>query len=67
MSEVTFHKLDDNSTRVMVQMDYEPHGLNESVGSSVVGADDRRVPDDLESFKEFIEQRAAWSTLRDDR
>ena len=51
---VTFHKLDDSRTRVMVQMDYEPEGIKESVGS-VVGADDRRVKKDLESFKEMIE------------
>ena len=38
----------------MVQMDYEPEGIKESVGS-VVGADDRRVKKDLESFKEMIE------------
>ncbi len=39
---VTFHKLDDARTRVMVQMDYEPEGVKESVGS-MVGLDDRRV------------------------
>ena len=48
------HKLDDTRTRVMVQMDYEPEGIKESIGS-VVGADDRRVKKDLESFKEMIE------------
>ena len=51
---VTFHKLDDSRTRVMVQMDYQPDGIKESVGS-VVGVDDRRVKKDLESFKEMIE------------
>ena len=60
---VTFHKLDDSRTRVMVQMDYEPEGIKESVGS-VVGADDRRVKKDLESFKELIEtsghETGAW-------
>ena len=48
------HKLDDTRTRVMVQMDYQPDGIKESVGS-VVGVDDRRVKKDLESFKEMIE------------
>jgi hypothetical protein len=47
----------------MVQMDYEPEGLKESVGSAV-GMDSRRVKGDLEAFKEFIESRAhetgAW-------
>jgi len=51
---VTFHKLDDARTRVMVQMEYEPEGLKESVGS-LVGVDDRRVKGDLESFKQLIE------------
>jgi uncharacterized membrane protein len=61
---VTFHKLDETRTRVMVQMDYEPKGLVESAGS-MIGVDNRRVRGDLESFKEFIEQRGAatgrWS------
>ena len=53
---VTFHKLDEARTKVMVQMDYEPEGMKESVGSAV-GVDSRRVKGDLESFKEFIESR----------
>ena len=51
---VTFHKLDESRTRVMVQMDYEPEGLKESVGS-MIGSDDRKVKGDLESFKTMIE------------
>ena len=51
---VTFHKLDDTKTRVMVQMDYEPEGLKESAGS-MIGSDDRKVKADLESFKTMIE------------
>ena len=42
----------------MVQMDYEPAGMKESVGSAV-GVDSHRVKGDLESFKEFIESRGA--------
>ena len=57
-AEVTFLELDDQSTRVIVQMAYEPHGLNEPVGN-VVGIGDRGITDELESFKDFIEQRAA--------
>ncbi len=60
---VTFHKLDDARTRVMVQMEYQPEGLKESVGS-IVGLDSRRVKGDLESFKKFIEaagsETGAW-------
>ena len=55
---VTFHKLDDSRTKIMVQMDYEPEGMKEAVGSAV-GLDSHRVKDDLESFKEFIESRGS--------
>ena len=60
---MTFHKLDDSRTEVMVQMEYEPEGMKESVGS-IVGIDSHRVKGDLESFKDFIESRGgetgAW-------
>ena len=60
---VTFHRVNDNETRVMVQMDYEPEGVVENVGS-LLGLLDRRVQGDLERFKTFIEDRAgptgAW-------
>jgi uncharacterized membrane protein len=60
---VTFHRLDDASTRVTVQMDLEPEGAVESVGDAV-GIPERRVKGDLERFKEFIESRGretgAW-------
>jgi uncharacterized membrane protein len=60
---VTFHRLGDNLTKVTVQMDWEPDGIVESIGSAV-GADDRRVQGDLDRFKEFIESRGqatgAW-------
>ena len=51
---VTFHKLDEGHTKVMVQMEYDPEGMTESIGS-FVGLDSHRVKGDLESFKEFIE------------
>ncbi len=60
---VTFHKLDDARTKVMVQMDYDPEGMKEMLGSAL-GFDSHRVKGDLESFKSFIESRAhetgAW-------
>lgn len=55
---ITFHKLDDSRTKVMVQMDYEPEGMKESI-ASMVGMDSRRVKGDLESFKEYIEARGS--------
>jgi uncharacterized membrane protein len=57
---VTFHKIDDDTTRVMVQMDWAPEGIKEKVGAAL-GADDRRVKGDLERFKEFIEGRGSES------
>ncbi len=60
---VTFHYIDENTTRLMVQMDFEPEGVVEKVGVAI-GADDRRVKGDLQRFKEFIESRGtetgAW-------
>jgi uncharacterized membrane protein len=55
---VTFHRLDDAHTKVMVQLDFEPEGIVETVGSAI-GSDSRRVKGDLERFKEFIESRGA--------
>ena len=60
---VTFHRIDDETTRVTLQMDVEPEGLVENVGTGL-GFLDRRVKGDLERFKEFIESRGgetgAW-------
>jgi uncharacterized membrane protein len=60
---VTFHRIDDETTRVMVQMDWEPKGAKESVGAAV-GIDSHRVKGDLKRFKEMIERRGtptgAW-------
>jgi uncharacterized membrane protein len=60
---VTFHRLDDDKTRVTVQMDIDPEGPIENIGDAV-GIPDRRVKADLERFKEFIESRGqetgAW-------
>ena len=60
---VTFHRIDEDTTRVTVQMDVEPEGAVESAGLAV-GSLDRQVKGDLERFKEFIESRGretgAW-------
>ena len=53
---VTFHRLDEDSTRVTVQMDWEPEGVLENVGATL-GFDDRQVSKDLGRFKEMIEDR----------
>lgn len=53
---VTFHRIDDSTTRVMLQMTYEPEGVVETAGS-LLGFVERRVKGDLERFKKFIEER----------
>ncbi len=42
----------------MVQIDWEPQGMLESLGAAI-GSDDRRVKADLERFKEMIESRGS--------
>ena len=52
---VTFHRLDDNRSRVMIQIDWEPEGLVEKAGAAI-GVDDWQVKGDAKRFKEFIEK-----------
>ena len=60
---VTFHRLSDESTRIMVQLAYNPQGVIENVGD-FLGVVGRKVEGDLKRFKEFIESRevptGAW-------
>ncbi len=60
---VTFHHIDDGTTRVMLQMDTEPEGIVEQAGDKL-GVLKRRVKGDLGRFKEMIESRGgetgAW-------
>jgi uncharacterized membrane protein len=60
---VTFHRLGDGTTRVMLQLEYEPEGVTENVGDAL-GFVSRRVEADLRRFKEFIESQGretgAW-------
>jgi uncharacterized membrane protein len=55
---VTFHRLSDNKTRVMLQLEFEPSDFVEKVGSAL-GFVGHRARKDLERFKEFIESRGA--------
>ncbi|HET9093615.1 MAG TPA: SRPBCC family protein [Solirubrobacteraceae bacterium] len=57
---VTFHRLDDQHTRLMVQLDFMPEGLIEKLGDALA-APDRQVAGDLQRFKEMIESRARES------
>jgi uncharacterized membrane protein len=60
---VTFHRISDDVTRVMLQMEYDPESILEEVGDKL-GFVSRRVQADLERFKDFIESRGvetgAW-------
>ena len=51
---VTFHKLDDARTRIMVQIDWVPEGLKEKLAASL-NAPERLVRRDLQRFKELVE------------
>lgn len=60
---VTFHHIDDNQSRIMLQIDYDPEGFVENVGAAL-GIVERRMAGDMKRFKEFIESRGvetgAW-------
>ena len=60
---VTFERIDDNKTRVRLEMDWEPQGAVQQAGDAL-GFDDRQAQGDLERFKKFIESRGtetgAW-------
>ncbi|GGM45453.1 cyclase [Micromonospora sonchi] len=60
---VTFHRLDENSSRVSLQLEFDPHGVVEQAGDKL-GVVDRRAKGDLQRFKQFIERRGqetgAW-------
>jgi uncharacterized membrane protein len=60
---VTFHRLDDDHSRVTAQMEFEPDGALEKAADKL-GAVTHRVKGDLKRFKEFIENRdqetGAW-------
>jgi uncharacterized membrane protein len=53
---ITFHRLNDSTTRVTAQMDLDPEGFAENVADKL-GVLDRRVKNDMRRFKEFIEHR----------
>jgi uncharacterized membrane protein len=55
---VTFHRINDETTRVTTQMDIDPEGFVEQAADKL-GILDRRVHGDLERFKQFIEAQPA--------
>jgi len=66
---VDFARLGMDRTRVVLEISYDPKGFIENAGDAV-GLVSRRIENDLEHFKEFIENRGqetgAWrGTIRD--
>jgi len=66
---VDFARLGTDRTRVALEISYDPKGFIENVGDAV-GLVSRRIENDLEHFKEFIENRGqetgAWrGTIRE--
>ncbi|MFI9122164.1 SRPBCC family protein [Streptomyces bikiniensis] len=58
---VTFHRIDDRTTKVMLQLDHDPQGLVETVGDKL-GVVKRQAVGDLKRFKKFIESRGGVET-----
>lgn len=55
---VTFHRLADDKCRVMLQLEFDPKGADERVGS-FIGLPQSQISSDLESFAAFMEQRGS--------
>ena len=55
---VTFHRLDEGTSRVTLQLDVDPDGPIETVGDAL-GLVKGRVKGDMERFKAFIEKRGS--------
>jgi uncharacterized membrane protein len=60
---VTFHRVSDDRTRVMLQMAYDPQGVTENLADSA-GLTGYTIESSLQSFKKFVEERGeetgAW-------
>ncbi len=60
---VTFHKLSDDKTRIMLQMDYDPQTMDEKLGDAL-GLVKMQLKGNLKRFKELLESRGqetgAW-------
>jgi uncharacterized membrane protein len=60
---VTFHRLDDDTTRLMLQLEYDPETFAEKAGDALCAVE-RRVSGDLERFRDFVEaegtETGAW-------
>jgi hypothetical protein len=59
---VTFHPLSANTTRTMLQLDYEPERLIEKAGD-LLGVAAHRVKSDLERFKDLMSLQAPRQSM----
>jgi uncharacterized membrane protein len=55
---VTFHRLSSDTTKIMLQLEFEPEGIVEQAGDKL-GIVKHRATADLARFKEFIEDRGS--------
>jgi len=60
---VTFHRISDFKTRIMLQIDYEPQGIDEQLGDAL-GMVKMQARASLKGFKKLLESRGretgAW-------
>ncbi len=60
---VTFHRIADDRTKVMLQLEHEPEGAAEHVGEAL-GIIERRAAGDLKRFRDYLEaqgqETGAW-------
>jgi uncharacterized membrane protein len=57
---VTFHKLSDMTSRVTVQLDWQPTGALEKLGA-LVGIDNHAIKKDMNNFKKLVEDKGESS------
>jgi uncharacterized membrane protein len=57
---VSFYRISDDTTRVTLQLDWEPEGLVEKAGA-LLQIDDLQVANDLKRFKTLIEEQGRES------
>lgn len=57
---VTFHRLDDTHTKVMLQLEHDLQGIADTVGDKL-GFVRRQAKGDLKRFKQYIESRGTES------
>ncbi|MFA1543788.1 SRPBCC family protein [Actinomadura monticuli] len=62
---VTFHRLDETTTRVTAQLEIDPAGFAAKAGDRL-GALTHRVRGDLRRFKKFVESRGAQAGAQAD-